>query len=396
MLKLNGGLGTSMGLNKAKSLLEVNNKDTFLDLIVKQVLSLRQQERAPMAFMLMNSFATSKDTMERIRVHHPNFGNPYDAALELMQHKHPKVAEEDWSPAAWPAARELEWCLPGDGDVFPALLGSGMLDKLIAAGYKYMFISSSDNLGATMDLTLLNWFAQSEAPFLMEVAVRTDSDKEGGHLAYDGQTGDLMLRESDQCPEADKAQFSDIAKHRYFSTDNLWVDLAKLKATMVANKGLLPLPVMKILKTIDPRDPESTPVLQLETSMGAAIQAFHRAEAIVVPRSRFAPVKTTSDLLVLKSDAYEKTHDHLVVLRPERQGVPPIVKLDACYNFVDALDELIPFGAPHLLRCRKLTVEGPWTIGPNVVFEGDVMLVNKGTKRKELLAGTYSNSTVNA
>jgi len=230
----------------------------------------------------------------------------------------------------------------------------------------------------------------------MQVAVRTDSDKEGGHLAYDGQTGDLMLRESDQCPEADKAQFSDIAKHRYFSTDNLWVDLAKLKATMVANKGLLPLPVMKILKTIDPRDPESTPVLQLETSMGAAIQAFHRAEAIVVPRSRFAPVKTTSDLLVLKSDAYEKTHDHLVVLRPERQGVPPIVKLDACYNFVDALDELIPFGAPHLLRCRKLTVEGPWTIGPNVVFEGDVMLVNKGTKRKELLAGTYSNSTVNA
>ena len=50
-------------------------------------------------------------------------------------------------------------------------------------------------------------------------------------------------------------------------------------------------------------------MLQLETAMGAAIECFERAAAILIPRSRFAPVKTTADLLALMSDAYEVTDD---------------------------------------------------------------------------------------
>ena len=75
-----------------------------------------------------------------------------------------------------------------------------------------MFVSNSDNLGATMDLKLLTWFATSGAPFAMECAERTDADKKGGHLAR--RRGGLLLRESAQCPDADEAKFQDVSRHK--------------------------------------------------------------------------------------------------------------------------------------------------------------------------------------
>lgn len=148
-LKLNGGLGTSMGLDRAKSLLEVKNGETFLDLTAKQVLDMRQRFHCPVKFMLMNSFNTSRDTM--------NFLSKYpsitsDADMELIQNKVPKIVRDTLAPAVWPTNPQLEWCPPGHGDLYTALYGSGSLDKLLAQGIKYMFVSNSDNLGATLDL----------------------------------------------------------------------------------------------------------------------------------------------------------------------------------------------------------------------------------------------------
>merc|ERR1719331_785393 len=257
------------------------------------------------------------------------------------------------------------------------MLGTGVLDTLIKKGYKYMFVSNSDNLGATMDLKLLTWFARksgkdgcSGAPFAMECAQRTDADKKGGHLA-NGKKG-LLLRESAQCPDADEKEFQNVSKHKYFNTNNLWVNLEALKATIDKNEGVLPLPVIKNGKTVDPRDKKSTKVLQLETAMGAAIASFSGAQAILIPRTRFAPVKTTNDMLALMSDAYEITRDHRMVLKGERAGVPPNVKLDGAYKFVDALQTLVPNGPPSLIDCKKLTVEGKVAFAAGVVFKGDV------------------------
>ena len=150
-------------------------------------------------------------------------------------------------------------------------------------------------------------------------------------------------------------------------------------------------------KTVDPRDKKSTKVLQLETAMGAAIECFPGAQAILIPRSRFAPVKTTADLLSLASDAYEVTEDHRMVLRAERGGVPPTVKLGAEDKFVDQLNTLIPKGAPSLVRCRSLTITGRVALARGVVFEGDVTVVgadgNKG-KPPTLKAGTYVGTTI--
>jgi len=186
-----------------------------------------------------------------------------------------------------------------------------------------------------------------------------------------------------------------VSKHRFFNTNNLWVNLEALKATMVQNDGVLPLPVMQNSKTVDPRDKKSTKVLQLETAMGSAIASFPGAQAILVPRNRFAPVKTTGDMLALMSDAYEVTADHRMVLAPAREGVPPNIKLDGKYKFVDALmDTLVPHGPPSLIKCTKLTVEGKVTFAPGVVLKGTVKVVNKADDVRTLAAGEYSDTIV--
>jgi hypothetical protein len=135
-------------------------------------------------------------------------------------------------------------------------------------------------------------------------------------------------------------------------------------------------------------------VLQLETAMGAAIECFPDAHAILIPRSRFAPVKTTSDLLVLGSDAYVVTPDFRMELDPARKGVPPDVKLDGIYKFVDQLNALIPHGPPSLVGCDKLVVEGLVELAKGVVFKGTVKVANAGGTKKVLQAGTYANEVV--
>ena len=72
---------------------------------------------------------------------------------------------------------------PGHGDIYPSLVGSGMLERLLDQGIEYVFVSNSDNLGATLDLDILSHFAKTDGAFLMEVCKRTKGDKKGGHLA---------------------------------------------------------------------------------------------------------------------------------------------------------------------------------------------------------------------
>ena len=372
MLKLNGGLGTGMGLEKAKSLLAVRNGNTFLDLIVRQVLTARKETGANLRFLLMNSFSTSEDTLAHL-ARYPELGD--SATLELLQNKVPKITVDTLAPVEWPADPDLEWCPPGHGDLYPAILGSGMLDRLIKEGYLYLFVSNSDNLGATFYPALLNRFASSDMPFLMEVTARTGADRKGGHLAKRASDGHFLLRESAQCSDEDMGAFQDIDRHRYFNTNNLWLRLDRLAEALDRNGGLLPLPVIRNKKTVDPRNKKSPPVYQLETAMGAAIECFPGAGAVVVPRTRFAPVKTTAYLLALRSDAYVISDDGMQMLAPERKGIPPEIELDGDHlKLVDQLDAALAGGVPSLLHCRKLTVRGPVRFSASDRFEGDVVI----------------------
>jgi UTP--glucose-1-phosphate uridylyltransferase len=130
------------------------------------------------------------------------------------------------------------------------------------------------------------------------------------------------------------------------------------------------LPLIVNDKTVDPSDPASPPVIQLESAMGAAIGSIPGARVVRVPRSRFVPVKTTDDLLVVRSDAYELTSDGQ--MKPSFDGPGPVAALDKnFYQLLPDFEQRVP-AAPSLRRCRRFEVEGDVSFGAGVVAIGDV------------------------
>jgi UTP--glucose-1-phosphate uridylyltransferase len=370
VIKLNGGLGTSMGMEQAKSLLEVKEGRSFLDIIAGQVLELRKRFDARLPLILMNSFYTREDTLEALE-RHPELAS--DVPADFVQNKEPKLLVEDLTPVEWPDDPDLEWCPPGHGDVYTALQTSGTLDELLDKGYEYAFLSNSDNLGAVLDPRVLSWFAAEGLPFVMEVCEKTPADRKGGHPAVLKETGLLVLRETAQTPEADLEKFGDIDTWKYFNTNNLWVNLRALAKVLDDNDGVLGLPMIVNKKTVDPGDKSTPEVFQLETAMGAAVGVFEGARTLVVPRRRFAPVKTTSDLLVLRSDAYVLTDDFRVEPSPDLPDRLPLVELDSDhFKLLRDFDARFPAGPPSLVGAKKLAVEGDVKFGRDVVVRGEV------------------------
>lgn len=371
VIKLNGGLGTSMGLSSAKSLLKVKNGFSFLDIIAKQAVA------SEIPLVLMNSYNTQNDSLEVLNKY-PQLTNKLP--LDFLQAKIPKINVSNFQPAEYSENANLEWCPPGHGEIYTALVTSGMLTKLLDQNIEYAFISNSDNLGAVLDEKILGYFAENKFPFLMEVASRTAADKKGGHLAK-YLNGQLLLRESAQCPEEDLNEFQNISKHKYFNTNNIWVNLKSLKQILEEKNNILGLPMIVNKKTVNPKDSDSAQVYQLETAMGSAISVFNGATALAVPRTRFAPVKTTEDLLAVRSDNYILTDDFKVILNPKRKHKPLVVHLDSkYYKLVDDMTERFP-EAPSLINCEELDIKGDFKFGENVKLIGNVSLENSTEKQ---------------
>ena len=367
LIRLNGGLGTSMGLDRAKSLLPVRDGKTFLDLLVNQVLAARRRYGVSLPLILMNSFRTREDSLE-VLAGHPEIqvdGLP----LDFLQNREPKLRADDLTPVEWKADPELEWCPPGHGDIYTALLASGLLDALLDKGYRYAMTANSDNLGAAPSARIAGWFAASGAPYAPEMCRRTPADVKGGHLAVRKSDGRIILRDTAQTPEDQMHYFTDQFRHPFFHTNNLWFDLKVLRDTLADRGGILGLPLIRNSKTVDPADSSSTPVIQLETAMGAAVEAFEGATAIEVPRSRFLPVKTTNDLLLVRSDVYEVDDDGLLQMVPDQACT---VSLDPrFYKKIQDFEARFPSGVPSIKDAQSLTVEGDWTFGADVVATGE-------------------------
>lgn len=373
IIKLNGGLGTSMGLDRAKTLLEVRDGLNFLDLIVAQVRSAREAYSARLPLLFMNSFRTDEDTLAHLaRYEDLPVG---DLPLTFLQNQEPKLRADDLTPVEWPADPSLEWCPPGHGDLYPALEGSGVLDALIAAGFRYACVSNGDNLGAAPNATIAGWFAATGAPYAAELCRRTINDKKGGHLAIRKADGQLILRDTAQTAPEEMDFFTDEHRHPFFHTNNLWFDLVQLKQTLLERNSVLGLPMIRNEKTVDPADPASTPVIQVESAMGAAIEVFEGATAICVGRDRFLPVKTTNELLLLRSDVYDLGADGRLVATAASS---PEIDLDSKYfKLVDEFSARIPH--PLSLReAARFRVRGDWSFGAGVSCVGEVELTDKG------------------
>ncbi len=377
VIKVNGGLGTSMGMAQAKSLLPVRDGLTFLDIIARQVLTARTRWEVPLPVIFMNSFRTRDDTLAALSAYDDLPVG--DLPLDFMQNREPKLRADDLTPVSWPADPSLEWCPPGHGDIYTALRASGLLERLLDAGFRYAFLSNADNLCATVDARVAGWFAGSGAPFANEVCRRTPADRKGGHLAIRSSDGRLVLRETAQTAPEDADALADITRHRYFNTNNLWVDLRALAARLDERDGVLGLPLIRNDKTVDPSDPATPSVIQIESAMGAAVEVFDGARALAVDRSRFLPVKSTNDLLLLRSDVYELRQDFRVE-QARSDAPPPAVDLDPeYYKLVGDFEKRFPAGPPSLRRASSLTVRGDWTFDADVVVHGDVRVDADGS-----------------
>lgn len=373
-LKLNGGLGTSMGLECAKSLLPVRRHKakqmSFLDIILGQVVTARTRLGVELPLTLMNSFRTSLDTMKVVRANR-HFVQE-DVPVEIIQHVEPKISVATGKPVSFTQHPDLEWCPPGHGDLYSTIWESGLLDILEERGFEYLFISNSDNLGARPSRTLAQHFENTGAPFMVEVATRTYADRKGGHIVRDKATGRLILREMSQVHPDDKDQAQNIGKHPYFNTNSIWVRIDALKNKLRECNGVLPLPVIRNVKTVDPADPNSESVVQLETAMGAAINVFDGAICVQVDRMRFLPVKTTNDLFIMRSNRFHLTDSFEM---EDGNYIFPNVDLDPrYYRNINDFNERFPYSIPSLAAANSVTVRGDWTFGQNVVMFSDAVL----------------------
>jgi UTP--glucose-1-phosphate uridylyltransferase len=347
MIRLNGGLGTTMGLSGPKSLVDVKPGVTFLDVIARQVVA------AQVPLVLMNSYATRAPSLAALARHGSLAG---DLPADFLQHREPRVRASDLQPLD-------DWCPPGHGDLYAALYASGVLEAMLAHGYRHAFVANADNLGAIVDPRIPAWMARDAIPFVMEVVEGTAADRKGGHIARDH--GRLVLRDTAQAP--DDGSFTDFERWRFYNSNNLWIDLERLAELLDEHDGVLELPLIVNRK-------EAGAILQLETAMGSAVGLIDGARALHVPRTRFAPVKSTDDLLLVRSDAYELSED-ASLLPAEGAAAGTVVTLDpAYYGTLSDLDRRFPAGPPAMRRCTRLTVEGDVVFGRHVELVGDVEL----------------------
>lgn len=372
VLKLNGGLGTSMGCVGPKSVIEVRDGNTFLDLSVRQIEHLNRKYDADVPLLLMNSFNTDKDTAKIIK----KYQGHKVRVRTFNQSRFPRIYRDSLLPVPENNDDSLEaWYPPGHGDLFESLVQSGELDNLLAQGREVLFVSNGDNLGATVDTKILDHMIASESEYIMELTPKTRADVKGGTLVnYEGQ---VQLLEIAQVPKEHVEDFKSIKKFKYFNTNNLWINLRAIKRLVEQNA--IESEIIPNSKTINYQGSEVN-VLQLETAVGAAIRHFEGAHGVVVPRSRFLPVKTCSDLLLVKSDLFYLEHGALK-LDPVREGYAnPLIKLGSHYKKVSGFQQRVPH-MPKILELDHLTITGNVTLGKNVSLKGTVIIVcNDGQK----------------
>ncbi|CAN6218661.1 unnamed protein product [Urochloa humidicola] len=383
VLKLNGGLGTTMGCTGPKSVIEVRNGFTFLDLIVIQIESLNKKYGCSVPLLLMNSFNTHDDTQKIVE----KYSNSNIEIHTFNQSQYPRIVTEDFSPLPSKGkAGKDGWYPPGHGDVFPSLNNSGKLDLLLAQGKEYVFVANSDNLGAIVDIKILNHLINNQNEYCMEVTPKTLADVKGGTLiSYEGR---VQLLEIAQVPDEHVNEFKSIEKFKIFNTNNLWVNLKAIKRLVEAE-------ALKMEIIPNPKEVDGVKVLQLETAAGAAIRFFDKAIGINVPRSRFLPVKATSDLLLVQSDLYT-LDDGFVIRNPARTN-PANPSIELGPEFKKVGNFLARFKSiPSIVELDSLKVSGDVWFGSGIILKGKVAITAKSGVKLEIPDGAVlENKDVN-
>lgn len=379
VIKLNGGLGTSMGLSKAKSLAVIKGAHSFLSVIVEQIRYFRKTYQISIPLLFMDSYNTYQDCQDELK----QLGFEQKLPSSFLQNKVPRILKENYEPISIPNNSKEEWCPPGHGDIYLSLKSSGLLDKLLGLGYQYAFLSNGDNLGATIEPHILEYLYSNQIDFAMEMTPKTLADKKGGAIyrkIVDGKLLGYELLETAQVPPEHENEFSGLGTFRTFSTNNLWINLVALKTHIEEGK-------MRLSLIVNPKVIDGKEVLQLETAMGSAVGNFSKFKGIIIPRERFAPVKKCEDLLIRRSDSYIFNEDFSLSMSPLRKAKglsENLISLDDRYYKKLPEFEKLFIVYPSLVECSSLKVEGPVEFDTFVKLIGDITIINKSTQVKKI------------
>nr|QBH73780.1 UTP-glucose-1-phosphate uridylyltransferase 2 [Thermobia domestica] len=388
VVKLNGGLGTSMGCRGPKSVIPVRSDLTFLDLTVQQIEHLNRTYKASVPLVLMNSFNTDEDTLKIIR----KYKGLNIKIYTFNQSCYPRINRDSLLPVANNCDIESDieaWYPPGHGDFYESFHNSGLLQKFLEEGREYCFISNIDNLGATVDLNILNFLlhpADKSPEFLMEVTDKTKADVKGGTLIqYENK---LRLLEIAQVPGDHIDDFKSVKTFKFFNTNNLWCKLDAIQR--VVKDGSLNMEIIVNNKHLS----NGLNIIQLETAAGAAMKCFEGCLGINVPRSRFLPVKKTSDLLLVMSNLYSLKNGSLVMSPKRMFPTTPLVKLGD-NHFAKVKEFLSRFATiPDLLELDHLTVSGDVTFGKSVSLRGTVIIIANHGDRIDIPSGAILENKI--
>ncbi|XP_037940362.1 UTP--glucose-1-phosphate uridylyltransferase isoform X2 [Teleopsis dalmanni] len=389
VIKLNGGLGTSMGCHGPKSVIPVRSDLTFLDLTVQQIEHLNKTYDANVPLVLMNSFNTDEDTEKIIRKY-----TGFRVQIHTFnQSCFPRISRESFLPIAkdFDIDKDIDaWYPPGHGDFYDTFRSSGLLQKFLDEGREYCFLSNIDNLGATVDLNILNKLVGEERldkpEFVMEVTDKTRADVKGGTLIQFEDK--LRLLEIAQVPKEHVDDFKSVKTFKFFNTNNIW---AKLDAIdRVLRERTLNMEIIVNNKTLE----NGLRVIQLETAVGAAMKCFDGSIGINVPRSRFLPVKKTSDLLLVMSNLYHLKNGSLVMSPQRMFPTTPLVKLGE--NHFSKVKEFLGRFAniPDIIELDHLTVSGDVTFGRGVSLRGTVIIIANHGDRIDIPAGAILDNKI--
>ncbi|KAL0236538.1 hypothetical protein GEMRC1_003120 [Eukaryota sp. GEM-RC1] len=363
VLKLNGGLGTSMGCSGPKSLIEVQNGKTFLDLVVDQLNYLNNEYDCEVPLVLMNSFNTDHQTKEALSNASSNV-----RVLTCIQSQFPRLDKTTWEPVATSKDHPEEWYPPGHGDVFRTLKRSGLLESLQLEGRDIVFLSNIDNLGATLDSSILKYMTLGH-DYVAEQTTKTAADIKGGCvIQYENR---ITLLETAQVPQDHMHEFTSIAKFPFFNTNNIWFSLPAV--TQLLESSELHMDVI-----INPKKLNDRPVLQLEQAVGSAIGSFKNAGAVVVGRDRFLPVKKTNDLFLMKSNLFIPDNGKLTKNPSAKwwsfNDLAPPVRLGSNFVTVDQFIQSVPV-IPDISELCHLTVSGAVSFGEGIKLSGTVIVI---------------------
>lgn len=363
VVKFNGALGTNMGFSGPKSAIEVKNNLTPLDLMVDQVESLNSKYGCNVPLLLMDT-AETHDHVQKVLEKYSN--SKVDIhSLSLSQQPHEKSFEGH-------SRKDKLYPSSDHSVVFLSLMKSGTLDLLLVQGKEYALVVDSDNVAAVADPKIFNHLIQNQIEYCMEVAPVPSIDLRNSLINL--RPGKFQLVDITQNPTKQSG-----GKFKFINTRSMWVNLRAIKRLIDTDE-------LKIENFSSSKEVNDDQIISRGTGADSAIQFFDHTIGINVAQSRYLPVNSTSDLLLLQSDLYT-ADEGILVQNPARDNpANPSIELGPEFEKVNDFQSRFK-SIPSIINLDSLKVEGDVWFGAGITLKGKVSIVAKPGMKLEIPDG---------